>query len=79
MVKIAAVLCYSILILILMADLCHAEGCVKLPQSCQPENKADINSVDGILEQLHKQTQKLNSYQCRIEYLFNQPLFESQT
>lgn len=77
--KIAAVLCFSILILILMADLCHAGGCVKLPQSCQPENKADINSVDGILEQLHKQTQKLNSYQCRIEYLFNQPLFESQT
>jgi outer membrane lipoprotein-sorting protein len=52
---------------------------VKLPQSCQPENKADINSVDGILEQLHKQTQKLNSYQCRIEYLANQPLLESQT
>ncbi len=79
MVKIAAVLCFSILILILMADSCHAEGCVKLPQSCQPKNKADINSVDGILEQLHKQTGKLNSYQCRIEYLFNQPLFESQT
>jgi outer membrane lipoprotein-sorting protein len=77
--KIAAVLCFSILILILMADLCLAGGCVKLPQSCQPENKADINSVDGILEQLHKQTQKLNSYQCRIEYLASQPLFESQT
>jgi len=77
--KITAALCFSTLILILMADLCHAGCCVKLPQSYQPENKADINSVDGILEQLHKQTQKLNSYQCRIEYLFNQPLFESQT
>ena len=79
MVKIAAVLCFSILILILMADSCHAGCCVKLQQSCQPENKADINSVDGILEQLHKQTQKLNSYQCRIEYLDKQPLLESQT
>jgi outer membrane lipoprotein-sorting protein len=73
--KITAVLCFSILIL----DSCHADSCVKLPQSSQPENKADINSVDGILEQLHKQTQKLNSYQCRIEYLDNQPLLESQT
>ncbi len=67
------------LVLLIVVISCRAESCVKLPQSCQPENKADINSIDGILEQLHKQTQKLNSYQCRIEYLFNQPLYESQT
>lgn len=79
MVKIAAVLCFSILIIILMADSSWAECCVKLPQSCQPEKKADINSVDVILEQLHQQTQALKSYQCRIEYLDNQPLLESQT
>ena len=29
--------------LLLAAGFCRAEGCVKLPQSCQPENKTDIN------------------------------------
>jgi hypothetical protein len=44
----------------------------------QPAN-ADVNSVDTVLKQLNQKTKELQSYQCQIEYLFRQPLFESQT
>ncbi len=65
------------LILILMVSGCCATG--KNAVSSVPQKIADANSVDAVLEKLNRQSQQLQSYQCHIEYLFSQPLFESQT
>jgi len=57
---------------------CWAGGC--LASSARHQHKAaDANSTDAVLKQLTRSTAELKSYQCRIEYLFSQPLFESQT
>jgi outer membrane lipoprotein-sorting protein len=40
---------------------------------------AETNDINIVLSRLKDQTEKLQSYQCRIEYLFRQPLFESKT
>lgn len=50
------------------ADLAHRQ-----------HKAADVKSLDVILKQLTRSAAELKSYQCRIEYLFSQPLFESQT
>ncbi len=53
---------------------CHAES-----SGYCPPDKAEANEVEAVLEQLKQKTKELKSYQCRIEYLFSQPLFESET
>jgi outer membrane lipoprotein-sorting protein len=65
-------------LLIAAMGTCWASGC--LASSARHRHKvADVNSLDVVLKQLTHKTAKLKSYQCRIEYLFSQPLFESQT
>ncbi len=68
----------AVLVLMLIVRACLAGGCTKNLSTCQAK-KADANSVEAVLEQLKQETKELKSYQCRIEYLFRQPLFESQT
>jgi len=36
-------------------------------------------TVETVLQQLNQATQLLRSYQCSVEYMFSQPLFESKT
>lgn len=67
-----------LIILLVTVVTCRAGGCTKSLADSQPK-RADANSVETILEQLSEETSKLKSYQCRIEYLFSQPLFESET
>jgi len=43
------------------------------------QQKIKPNPVDVVLKQLKRQTCELKSYQGRIEYLFSQPIFESET
>jgi len=57
---------------------CWAGGCLASLGHRQ-HKVADVNSLDSTLKQLTRSTAELKSYQCRIEYLFSQPLFESQT
>ena len=57
---------------------CWAGGCLASLGHRQ-HKVADVNSLDSALKQLTRKTAELKSYQCRIEYLFSQPLFESQT
>jgi len=82
------------LILLGLAVACRAEQCAKSPDASRQE-KADANSVgstgspqvgstcspqvETILNQLKEKTNELKSYECQIEYLFSQPLLESQT
>jgi len=65
-------------IVLLMAGICHAAGCVKNRPCCEPE-KTNPDVVETILKRLNRRISNLNCYQCRIEYLFSQPLFESKT
>jgi len=65
-------------LLIAAMGTCWAGGCLA-SLAHQQHKAADVNSIDAVLKQLIRSTAKLKSYQCRIEYLFSQPLFESQT
>ena len=66
------------LFLLLTPALCQSKYCVKNAQAkCEPQQKAD--ALDNILEQLRQKTEQLKSYQANVEFLFKQPLFDSQT
>ncbi len=43
------------------------------------ETEKQSLTVDVVLENLRRQTKQLTSYQAKVEYLFSQPMFESQT
>lgn len=45
---------------------------------CTPE-ATDANGVEATLKQLKQKTANLKSYQAQVEYLFSQPLLESET
>ena len=53
---------------LLAVGVCWGEDCIK-----------NTASVEKILEQLSRSTSELVTYQCNIEYLFSQPLFDSKT
>lgn len=38
-----------------------------------------VDPVDAVLKQLNEKAASVKSYQCKIEYVFSQPLFESKT
>ena len=65
-------------ILLVAINACWAGGCTGNLAASQPK-RVDANSVETILEQLNQETAELKSYQCRIEYLFSQPILESKT
>jgi outer membrane lipoprotein-sorting protein len=56
--------------------MCGFASCAETPSGC---SRNDTNAVTAILDALKRKTSRLNSYQCRIEYLFSQPVLESQT
>ncbi len=66
---------------IIILILCTA-GAVRADKSSvssQPVKKCtEIDSVDAILDKLHKTTTKLTSLECQIEYKYSQPLLESE-
>ena len=65
------------LILLLAASIGWAGGCKK---SCAvTSQEKEISPVETVLKQLNQKVSELQSYQCRIEYLFSQPLLESET
>ena len=62
-------------ILLLVSSLCWAQNCSAADDP--KKTAADANSVQIILRKLNQQTASLNSYQCRLEYSFIQPLLQS--
>jgi len=66
------------LILLSTAGICWIIGCTESLAGPQPK-RTDANSVETVLKQLNQKTSELKSYQCRIEYEVNQPLFETKT
>jgi len=67
-----------LVILAVTVNVCWAGGCTKNLTACGPK-RTDANSVDTVLKDLREESAKLKSYEGRIEYLFSQPLFESQS
>jgi len=67
----------TVFILLLMVSTCWAGGCGKNLAASQPEK--ETCPVEMVLKQLDEEALKLKSYQCRIEYLFSQPVLESET
>ncbi len=65
-------------LLIAAMGACSA-GCSSSATPMCRQSSVDINSVDGVLERLKEKTRELRTYQCRVEYLFSQPLLESTT
>jgi outer membrane lipoprotein-sorting protein len=43
------------------------------------KSEKDVNCVEVVLEQLHKRTKELQSYESQVRYKFSQPLLESQS
>ena len=64
----------AVFALLLAAGACWA---CEHPKSCDAHQKDP--KVDAVLEQLNKKTGELESYQCRIEYEYIQPLLESKS
>lgn len=67
------------LLLLAVVGTCQAAWCNK--SSVCPVMSATkspgVNPVKAILKQQNQSIEKLESYQCRIEYTFSQPLLES--
>ena len=66
-----------VLILLGTVGTCWAGGCGKNLAASQPGK--ETCPVEAILKQLTWKTKELKSYQCRIEYLFSQPVLDSET
>lgn len=63
--------------LLLTAGLfcCQASAC---NETCPKTQETDPNAVDAVLAQLETKANELQSFQCKIDYVFKQPLLESQ-
>ena len=46
---------------------------------CGQLQNQDPNSVEAVLDKLEARAAKLDFYQCKLDYVFKQPLLESQT
>ncbi len=58
----------KVIVLVLAINVCWAN-----------DSAEKASSVDKILEKLNQSVAALKTYQCNIEYLFDQPLFDSKT
>ncbi len=68
----------AVFVVLATFDACHAACCAK--SSCSPvKEELRQDPIDKILQDLKQKTAELESYQADVEYLFKQPLFESQT
>ncbi|MCJ7729358.1 MAG: hypothetical protein MUO27_05735, partial [Sedimentisphaerales bacterium] len=68
----------TMVIVMVFVAVCSAASCAETPAMC-PSGNANSGSVDNILKDLQNAVSNLKSYQCKIEYLFSQPLLESKT
>jgi len=68
----------AVIFLATAVTICWADGCTRALGRCQVKT-AEADSVEQVLKNLKQKTEQLESYRGQIEYLFSQPLFESQT
>lgn len=69
-----------IIAITLLSQLCFSQGCTEVSQAKPPAAQQTQNkAVDDVLAKLNDSAGRLKTYQCKVEYLFQQPLFDSQT
>ncbi len=74
-------------IILLLSSFCLGQGCSDVsvdstgsPQAGESQvQKTQTDGVDEILGRLNKRSGEIRTYQCKIEHLSRQPLFDSQT
>jgi outer membrane lipoprotein-sorting protein len=66
------------MIVVGVIGVCGIASCAGTPTVC-PHSDANAGSVENILKGLQEAAGKLRSYQCKVEYLFSQPVLESKT
>lgn len=78
----------TIMTIIFLSGMCFGQGCaedsagssVKSTKAETAETKEKpVDKVDEILGKLNKRSGEIKTYQCRLEHLSRQPLFDSQT
>ncbi len=74
------ILNWAIAAVVSAGNLCWGQGCAEVsnakPVTVEPKQN---KPVDDVLAKLSERAGTLKSYQCNVEYLFSQPLFDSQT
>ena len=65
------------IVLLWTASTCWSNGGAESPTGCQLKH-AEADPVETILSQLRQRAAKLQSYQGHVQYLFRQPLLESE-
>jgi outer membrane lipoprotein-sorting protein len=68
----------SLIVLTCIVGLCGFASCAELSTIPSPRD-TNTDSVDKILKGLQDAASNLKSYQCKVEYLFSQPVLESKT
>ena len=67
----------------LLGSFCFGQGCSEVNAVGATEVKetqtAPVDKVDEILAKLNKRSGEIKTYQCKLEHLSRQPLFDSQT
>ena len=65
-------------ILVVAIAVVSVSSCAGTPTVCS-SGDANSDSVENILKGLQDAASRLQSYQCKVEYLFSQPVLESKT
>jgi len=82
-----SILSWIIVVVLLAVNVCFGQGCSEVPvdSAGSPQTgesqvqKDQADAVDEILGRLNKRSGEIRTYQCKIEHLSRQPLFDSQT
>jgi outer membrane lipoprotein-sorting protein len=70
----------TIVVVILLSGLCFGQGCSEVSAVKAAEAKeTPVDKVDEILARLNRRSSEIKTYQCKLEHLSRQPLFDSQT
>lgn len=73
-----AIIAFLIIALSFTAGQSYSQNCAANTPCC-PSKEEAASSVDSVLEKLRKTADDLRSYRCKLDYVFKQPLLESQT
>jgi hypothetical protein len=70
----------AVVVITVLSGLCFGQGCSKVSAVKATEaNETVVDEVDEVLGRLNERAGEIRTYQCEIEHLSRQPLFDSQT
>lgn len=70
----------TVVVFLCLCGMCFGAGCSDTSAAATREvGGGGAGQVDEILNKLNKRTGEIRTYQCAIEHLSRQPLFDSQT